>query len=201
MRILLAAAVSLLMTGCATNVRSPALAGLENVQYELGAHDNEYVKSAAFSYEGQVPDADALPMCVAKVVQNRSVTLKDSSRGYVGAYSGMYYGNQAAREAGGGTVIQYVSDDKKSIVAQGATSYSFGGLIPIQESVRFGLSAKVTGNARSLIFDRIERAQLNTGAVSNSGFTKVGAWSGARPEMVIKSLRTLADDLNNCLSQ
>lgn len=201
MRVLIAVLMAVALTGCATGARSPALAGMDNVSYET-ERGHDFIKEVTYKFEGPTATkGDALPLCVAKVVRNDSVTLGDKASSFFGAYTGTYYQKNSAREAGGGSVIQYASDDRSQVEAQGVEKYTFGGLLPIEVAVRYGLSAKVAANARTFVFSGLNQAQLQTGAASNDGFNKVGAWPGARPERAVEAVKKVAVNINDCLSQ
>ncbi|MNR34942.1 hypothetical protein D3C85_1527530 [compost metagenome] len=105
------------------------------------------------------------------------------------------------REAGGGGVIVQASKDGRSVVAERVTEYSTSSLIPIQRAVRFTLSAKVGDAGRTFYFSKLEQAQLDTGVASNTGYRKIGVWSGANPDLALSSIRDVAGSINGCLSR
>lgn len=202
MKTIIATSVLLLLAGCATSAKSPALASLDGITYERDTYGNEIISSVKFEYSAPPPElANALPACLARVIDNRSVTLSDSSGSFFGAYSGHYYTQNNTRETGGGAVLSHVSDDSKSAIAQGTVKYTTTmALLPIERSVRFVVAANINNESRSFSFEKLEQAQLTTGAVANNGYSSLGAWSGADPDLAIASLRKIADSLNNCLS-
>lgn len=166
MRTALVIVVAGLLGGCAsTTTVSTALSGMNNLAYGTDSYGNQYVTHAHYVFDGVPPRGDSLPLCVAQNVQNKSVTLADSSGSFLGA-SGTYYQIDKAREAGGGSVIKYVSDDRQSVLAQGSAGYQFlMPLGPIDESVRFDLKAQAMPDRLVLGFSNLERAQLATGVV------------------------------------
>lgn len=203
MRKLLVVPLVVALAGCVMAGRAPGLAAYDSASYEQDQYGQEFITAVTFRYPAQ-PDlsADALPLCIVKTVDNRSVTLSDSSRSWVGPYSGYYYRAGIQREAGGGEVLSFVSSDKREAVATGTTThrYSFGAA-PIERSVRFTLNAKASVSETVFQFDRLEWAQLDTGIAANNGYSRIGAWEKAQPELAAASLKAIADKLNACLSQ
>jgi len=191
------------LAGCAMTGRAPELAAFDGARYEMDSHNQEFISGVTFQYPGHAPRrADALPLCAAKTIDNRSVSLSDSSRSFVGPYSGYYYDVKASREAGGGAVLRYVSDDKKEVVADGSARYSFTfGFAPVERAVRFAAAIKLSPAATVVSFDKLEEAQLDTGILSNDGFRRIGAWSGTHSDLALAALQKVADAVVECVGQ
>ncbi|MFA5489615.1 MAG: hypothetical protein WC284_10400 [Candidimonas sp.] len=195
---LIAAGGLVLLGGCATNSVSPSLSGMDNVEIGPGPYGYQYVSKVSYRFDGVAVKGEALPMCVVQNVQNKSVTLQDSSSRQFMPYVG-YVSKESAREVGGGQVITYLSDDKRLVMADGVTSYQTGSLVPINQSVRFSVALKASDNTLSAVFTNIDQAQMNTGAISNDGYSKLGAWSGMNPELAIGELKMIASNIADCV--
>lgn len=191
------------LSGCVMTGRAPNLATYDTASYEKDQYGQEYMTGLSFKYPAPARlKPDALPLCIVKTIDNRSVTLSDSSRSWVGPYSGYYYRMGVQREAGGGEVLSFVSEDKREAVATGTVTHRYTfGMAPIERSVRFTLNAKVGASETMFRFDRLEWAQLDTGVAANNGYDRIGAWEKARPELAAESLKLVADKLSSCLSQ
>ena len=131
-----------------------------------------------------------LEFCIAKSVSNNSITFADSADSFFGAYTGTYYQDTDSQTAGGGSIIQHSSD--QGVVALGVTSYEASALV--KRFVRFKLTA-TPGNYE---FTDLEQVQANSGVVPNTGFTPIGAFSGASPDLAIESLRQISENINAC---
>ena len=186
------------LAGCATTAVSPALSHMDNVEIGPGPHGFQYVNKATYRFDGVSAIGEALPICVVQNVQNKSVTLQDSSTQKFLPYVG-FVSNKSAREVGGGQVITYISDDKSTVLADGVTSYQPTGLIPIAQSVRFSLSTKASADGLDAVFTNIDQAQVDTGVAANDGYTKLGAWPGQNPELAIGELKKIADSIAECV--
>lgn len=188
--------LTIILAGCSTSGVMPQLS-----QYNINLepwYSGKAVTSVTFSYPGDV-EGDRLPMCLAQSISNRSVSLEDSSRSFYGAYTGNYYSISSAREAPGGNVLSYVGRDARSAVANGSTSYDASALV--RRAVRFSLFVDINGGRRVMSFTNLEQAQLSTGVAKNTGFNRIGAWSGANPDLAIASLKSLSEQINNCISR
>jgi len=180
--------------GCAGQARMPALSAYEA---DFAPHGSaEAVTAVQFNRAGHCGD---IPACVAETVSNQGETLADSSGSFVGAYTGNYYSIQRSSQAAGGSVLEHVTADGKSVVASGSTRYSASALV--SRSVRFRLSVKQGESVRTYRYSNLAQAQLDTGAAANSGYNPIGAWSGANPDLALDSLSKLTDEIERCLSR
>ena len=137
--------------------------------------------------------------CIALNINNNEYTLSDSSRSFVGAYTGTYYNITSQRQAGGGDALIY-SDDVTAI-GNGSTDGTFTfGLVPIKKIVTFKVEVNIDAGKQSITFNDIQAAQESTGSAVNDGFNRVGAWPGAKPVFVYELLETTANKLKSCLS-
>lgn len=66
------------------------------------------------------------------------------------------------------------------------------GFAPISRTVQFDVVAKKDSGKLLIAFTDIMHAQKETGAATNSGFTPVGAWDGANPDMALSTLKDVA---------
>lgn len=186
--------LTVLLAGCSTPTVMPALA-----QYDIQMEpwqSGKSVEAVTFKHAGGV-SGDRLPSCVARIVANDSITLSDTANSFYGAYTGNYYSNSRSSESSGGDVLTYVGEGGQSVVARGSVGYEASGLV--RRAVRFSLAIDVKDGIRVMKFSRLEQAQINTGAAANTGFNKIGAWSGATPDLAIASLEKLAGQINDCL--
>jgi len=189
-----AIAGALLLSACASQGRMPVL-NQYNAEFSPWA-SSEAVSAVAFTRSGGPGD---IPGCVAATVSNQGQTLSDSSGSFFGAYTGNYYRSEQSSQVAGGSVIEYVAPDGGSVVASGSTEYSAGALV--SRAVRFKLSVKQQGDGRKYRYTGIQQAQSNTGAAANTGFTPVGAWAGANPDMALASLERLTDSIESCIGR
>lgn len=190
---------AVLLSGCATRERVPELSQYPGVQLEKNDKwGYEYVEGVTYAYSGKTKGGkDALPLCIAQNVQNKSIVLTGSKNAMLGAV--VQTSTQTA--VGGGNVISYVSDDKNSVVAEGSIALDAGFVLaPTKDNITFRLNAKRSQAGLSLVFSNLERASSDTGTMANQGFYKIGTWSGADPIKVLNSLKKTADTINTCLS-
>lgn len=178
-------AATLAITGCSTQ----RVTINEDVSYQpwQSAEAIETVRFPATEESGNTT------LCVAKIVSNNSVTLQDSSGSFWGPYTGRYYQNNKSFQAGGGDVIIY--QDDRSIVARGVSEYAASAFV--NRAVRFTLT--VSDNQYE--FSNIEQAQMNTGVAPNTGYHKIGAWSGADPDKAVSSLKLIAQEIDSCRAE
>lgn len=194
--VVLGAAV--LVSGCATRERVPELSQYPGVQLEKNDKwGYEYVEGVTYNYPGAVKGGkDALPLCIAQKVQNKSIVLTGSKNAMFGAV--VQTSTQTA--VGGGNVISYVSDDKNTVVAEGSIALDAGfALAPSKDNITFRLNAKRGRAGTALAFSNLERASSDTGTMANQGFYKIGTWSGANPIRILNNLKKTADTINTCL--
>lgn len=200
MKLALALAGAVVIAGCATNEVSQQLASAPGVQIERDTSGNAFVASyqEKLSLKSDAK-AESLSRCVSQVVVNHGVTLTGTAT-TIGPYTGRMYATPTAQTAAGGTVIKFVSDDKRSVVAEGSETYRGSGMAAMtQRNIRFTLSADVVGNALQVKFDNLNTVQLDTGVAANSGYHKLGAWSSAKPEEAIDAMRAVSRKLRDCL--
>lgn len=200
MRAALISLVAVTLGGCASvSSVSPALSQMDNVLIVPGDNGYQYVEKVSYKFDGTIAKEDALALCIAQNVQNNSVTLQDSSNRtfipYVGTVS-----NTTARDVGGGQVLKYVSEDRKSILADGVVPYQYDFLaISVKEFARFSLAAKAAKDSLLIDFTNVEHAQVDTGVSANDGYSKLGAWPGQHPEVVVGVLQKIASRINDCV--
>ena len=66
--------------------------------------------------------------------------------------------------------------------------------------MQFDVVAKMDGGKLLLAFTDIMQAQKETGVATNTGFTPVGAWDGANPDMALSTLKDVATKIQNCMN-
>lgn len=156
----------------------------------------ESITSVTFTRTG---GSGSLPQCIAEIVSNQGETISDSSGSFFGAYTGNYYSRNNSQQVTGGNVLEHTSTDGKTVVSSGSTRYQASALVA--RSVRFKLTAKKTDNGVDYRFSSLQQAQLNSGAAANTGYNPIGSWSGANPDLAMKSLSDLTDQINECMSR
>lgn len=192
-----------LMIPCILTIATAGCAGQGRMP-KLSAYDAEFapyasaeaVTAVQFHRDGRSGD---IPSCVAEIVSNQGETLADSSRSFVGVYTGNYYSIQRSSQSAGGSVLEHVAQDGKSVVASGSARYSAGALVT--RSVRFKLALKQSDSGRIYRFSSLGQAQLDTGAAANNGYTPIGSWPGANPDLALAALSGITDQIERCLSR
>jgi hypothetical protein len=188
LRIAAVVAALAVIGGCASGAQSLYRYGQPGI-------DGNYLKS--FEVIGSGPAAPGkVAMCAAGAVRNDPVSLSDSSRTFVGAYTGNYYQAGSNREVGGGSALQYVAPDESSIVAKGETGYTSA---MVSRSVRYTVTIKSSGPERKYLFAGIQQAQLDTGSMVNAGYSPVHVMMGGGSEDVAQSLSAVADEIETCI--
>jgi hypothetical protein len=176
-------AALLAASGCSTAPKDLSMYGKADM-------DGSYLRALTITKTGDSKPGK-LPSCVASTVRNDSVSLNDASGGFFGYRAG------SNREAGGGSVIQYVSPDESTVVARGAAGYSSA---MIARSVRYTVTIQaLKEGGREYKFSGIQQAQLNTGYASNSGYSPIHVMTGGGSEEAAESLKTVADELETCI--
>lgn len=186
----IAAVVLVLATlgGCASGTQSL-------YRYGQPGLDGNYLKSLEVSKSGPAATGK-IAMCAASAIRNDPVSLGDSSRTFIGAYSGNYYQAGTNREVGGGGAIQYVAPDESSVVAKGETGYTSA---MVSRSVRYTVTIQNLGAERKYLFAGIQQAQLDTGSMVNAGYSPVHVMMGGGSEDVAHSLSAVADEIETCI--
>lgn len=189
--------LSIVLTACATNSVDPNIP--TNVTLSTAeAYNAKYIESVRFDLEAKYLGGNPAK-CLALNVDNKEYTLTDSSNSFVGAYTGSYYNIEKHRQVGGGQSLIY--SDETSAISKGSTEGKFTfGLVPIIKIVTFKVDVNTAESKRSITFTDIRAAQQSTGAASNDGFNRVGAWSGAKPVFVYDLLNQVSNDIKSCLS-
>lgn len=195
MRKFLILASIIILVSCASKVPLP-----ENV-VTIQSGSAYYLDRIDFSNDNNYSSAEfaTLKLCVAEIIANEDVILKDAAGSWVGPYTGNYYRNDNKQVVSGRGIFKYVDDKSTTLIANGTTSYSSGGLIPIKKFVKFNLKASSKATGYSIVFSNITRAQQSTGTLSNDGFNKVGVWSGADADGVYSQLQNVAKNIHACL--
>lgn len=180
---LTAAALNLLLVGCAANPETLAQYG----EYELAGSN---IKS--FTVRHAEPAAlGKLPLCIASQVRNDAVVLTNDNV-TVGQYTGNLYTSTNSVAVGGGSVIQFVSPDGTEVVARGESKHIAAAIV--ERSVRFTLTAKDDGAERVYRFTGIEQAGTNNGY----GYHPVHVMTGGGSGHVLGALKSLAADIDSC---
>lgn len=179
------------LVGCASPTKiDPALAGLSNAKIvgtppRLEAIEFDYTLAGV---------GKPLPLCIAQNVRNRATTQTATP---INNMAKTLVGNRAQSVSGGG-VISYVSDDEKTVVANGNTTYNFTfALAPVDRTVRFSLNAETAEQRLNLLFDDIQQLQNN--ATQLHGFQRLPAWEDAGGIEAYQALEKLARSVANCV--
>lgn len=180
--------LALLVAGCAASPKTLEKYGDVKLEGNL-------IKTLSID-GGEVSGGASLPACVASTVRNDSVSLTDASGSFVGPYSRQLYQLGNSREVGGGNVLRYVSADESNVVATGTTQYTSA---LISYSARFTVTIKRVEGHLNYVYSGIERAQLSTGYLANSGYSRVHIMGGGGAENVLKGLQDLTEELDVCM--
>ena len=184
------------LSGCVTNPVDPNIP--PNVVLSAPeAYDARYIQTIHFEF----PDTNYVrspSRCIALIVNNSEYTLTDSSKSFVGQYTGNFYNIDNQRQVGGGQSLVY-SDDT-SAIASGSVDGTFVlGLATIKKIVKFKVEAQTSQKGILINFTNIQAAQKSTGYAKNDGFNKVGAWPGAKPVFVYNLLKDVASNIHLCI--
>lgn len=158
----------------------------------------DYTLLDAVSFESSAAfEKDKVAGCIAENVQNNGHTLKSTSN-YVGPATGRLYNFDHTKEAAGGSLLEYVGEDR--VIASGNLTYTFSsGFVPISDIVRFTLAVKDSGTGISYQFKNLERAQQDTGVVANGGFAKIYMKAGGRSQLIYDNLSGLQRKIDSCI--
>ncbi|EKD4460478.1 hypothetical protein ORP92_002774 [Escherichia coli] len=190
---------ALLLAGCsAGQQREARLNNIPSLKTQYNGQ-REYLKEYSAKIKTNKTPLEKVKICVLRNVSNRDVVLSDSSKSFVGAYTGNYYNIGGKTVVNGGGVVESVNDSG-FIIAQGNTSYSFdSGIVQIKRVVRFTLDAMPQSEHVNITFSNIQQAQTETGALPNTGFSEIGTWEGAGPYQAIKSLDKIVSSISECM--
>lgn len=200
-KVLVMAALPFFIAGCATNAVDPSLTDKPGVNLLRDGSGSAYIESVNISRSGHKLEKDDLPLCMSRSVSNRSVTLQGTSSTYVSPFTGIAYSENQTADISGGEALQYVSEDGREAVAQGVAEY-YVTVVGLRNKkfLRYSLASKVSKEASEYHFSNLEQAFEDAGAANLMGFSKVGAWGGAKPEDAYHALERVADQIDSCLS-
>ncbi len=198
MKLYLILGIGLGLAGCATNQISSNLNGVDGLTLkQVGG--NSFLDR--YEVSSQASASSDLAFCMASSMSNKDVQLSDTANSFVGQASGNLYISGSRSNSAGGEVIKYKSDDGSKVAAQGRADYSFTfGFAPISRTVQFDVVAKKDSGKLLIAFTDIMQAQKETGVATNSGFTPVGAWDGANPDMALSTLKDVAAKIQSCMN-
>lgn len=199
-------AVVVLVSGCVHYGSSDELSRMPGIDFSEGVNGYKAITAVAFNLPGVIPNADSLGLCLAENVRADGVDLIDSSRSYVGRYSGIYREVENRREAGSENSLKYVSKSGGQAVARGRISYTYNSeagfvSVPITKVIRFTLSVTTSATSNTYRFKDVESAQTDTGVVPNSGFGPFLDIRPTFPERGYRKLSELSMEVNRCLSR
>ena len=170
------------------------------VTTKTGPYRGAYADTVDFSYQaGQVVDFAKAKLCVAENVSNNAVSLQDSAGSFVGPATGTYYRDANSQTVQGGTVFKYIDDSTSTLIASGTADGGTSSLGLVHDLLKFDLKIVTAGEAVTIRFSNILRAQQNTGSLVNDGFQPVGTWKGSRFQHVYASLEGVAGKMRSCL--
>ena len=109
-------------------------------------------------------------------------------------------GKITAKRIAGQTTFKVVDEKNARLVANGATSYMGGALVPSKNYIRFDIRASVKDKDVTLVFSNIRRLFQDTGSLSNDGFTPVGVWYGSDADGAVQALEVFAESVKTCIS-
>jgi hypothetical protein len=178
---------------CAGLVEAKNVALPDNVTLRpSGSRSGDYIDTVTL--EAKSATFSKLKLCLAQNVSNPALMITGGTDAPFSFYSNNKTQTTAVQ---GGDIFKY--EDANEQVAIVVGSIDGGPAILSRKIIRFELMAVVQEDRTALRFSNIEHATENTGSVTNSGFTPVGAWRGARPHAVIDSLTVLGERVGACL--
>lgn len=199
-KLICAAIAAALTVGCASVTPSRGLSAYPGVKLEPADYGAQHVAGVDFTRPKHGKSGRDISFCVAQFVSNRSVSITDQSRSFVGQYTGNYYQINSGQTVAGGEVISHASADGAAVVANGSEGYRVTSLgMPVERVIRFKLTAEPTSSGYRYRFSELEAAQLSTGAVQNTGFSLLYAHEAAQPEPALQALERLTQKIDDCL--
>lgn len=136
--------------------------------------------------------------CALQNFRFNETVISSSSGSFVSAFTGNYISVERSSVVPGGSVIQAIDPNGAWIIAKAVEEVQESSIV--RSAVRFQVLIERNGQEISVAFSQIDRAQLSTGSMPNSGFTPVGTWPGAQPVSVVDALKRLSDRLNICFN-
>lgn len=190
------------LAGCSTMARTadPAVANLPEVTIG-NATGGPYIEQVDFSYDVNA-DGKPLPLCIAQNVRNRATNVSGVTSTYTSPYTGTTYSDRDTSSVGGGEVLSYVSEDEKSVVANGTTEYDYTfALARVENVVLYSLNADLRGSQLNLSFTDLEQASKESVGEAAGRQRKLWAWEAAGPQQAYESIEEIAEDIRSCLSR
>ena len=172
----------------------------ENVQTRPYRGSNQIIDTIDHSFfAAESPSFSQVKICEVETVRNDEVGLEDSSRSFVGAYTGNYYNVESREKVGGGNTIRLIDEQSSTIIASGVSPFTHALLT---NYLRYDVKLSPTENGSVImIFSRLVHAQIDTGYLSNSGFGPVGTWAGTGAPVVLETIEQVATSLKNCITR
>ncbi|MBF7694153.1 hypothetical protein [Acinetobacter pollinis] len=199
-KIILGCVFGSFLVGCAQgpiqlpqNVRTIPMNGFPN-QTQIDTVDESFKPNKEVTF-------DNIKLCAAQVFQNNSVSLNDTAGSFFGSYTGNYYEKNNSQTINSANLFKYIDEKNKIVIVTGNTKTKAQQAGLITDIVQYDVKLEDKSNEIKFTFQNILRAQQNTGALQNSGFSSIGTWSGARAPGVIESLNTLASKYKNCINE
>lgn len=186
------------LIGCASQQVDKNLSNFSGVTYN--DYDGKYKTIKNFTMNSSTNKSlSDINVCLLQNIENEDINLSDTSKSFIGPYSGNYYNVTSRSKSLGGSVQQY-SDDK-TIIVKGVTKYlNPQTWVPITNYVRYTLTVQKDKESLAFTFNNIRQAQSETGYLPNNGFGTVGNWEGANPSIMLKALEGEVLKINSCLN-
>lgn len=197
-KIILLISISLIIVGCASAKRSAELAKRTGVEHD--APDGFRIERVVLNKPSTNVDADKVGYCLTSNMNVEAIQLTDSSKSFVGSYTGKYYDIKSNNSIDNERVITFISKDGVNSVSKGQINYIISNwAVSIKKYVRFTLDLQQSAAGNTYTFKNLYEAQADTGAVANTGFVKWADADELTPEKGYDELDKLADQINNCL--
>ena len=184
--------IATLMLGMSTAAAAKNVDLGPNVTLRAATPRGEYVDTVSQQLRGAT--FAQVKMCLAELITNPPVTI---TGGTDAPFTFQSSGRTTTNTAGGGDVFKYEDPEAATVIATGLVDA--GTLVMSREVVRFDVKAIAGPDGTTLRWANITRATLDTGTVTNNGFSPVGAWRGARPQKVVDALLALGARIDSCL--
>jgi hypothetical protein len=149
--------------------------------------DTMTVKAGAASFS-------KLKLCLAQNVSNPTLMI---TGGTDAPFTFVPSNKTQTSAVQGGEIFKYQDEAERTAIVMG--SVPGAPVVLSRRIIRYEMTATASDEGTTLKFTNIEHVTENTGAVSNSGFTPVGAWKGAKPLSVIEALDGVARRVSGCL--
>lgn len=194
MRALLVTASVALLAGCATK---PLTDGHSINGYKVEIDRENRVADTMTSpvYEVDMSRADIIDR--ASYCSNRHLSV-DAVKLSGGDQPVFSLGSTETTQDQGGQVVQQIDKDQGLLVARSRAEYNTGlSLSHVAEST---VLVEAQDRRFRIVHADLASAQASTGYIRNSGFSPIGAWSGAKWEQALSAIQEESQTVAKCIT-